>query len=111
MVDDPERLRGEGEGALPTAYLHPFDRSMLAEDNLADMSTIAHRRLAEARFREDLQMHPDWDLLQRLTAIDEQALALPALACFYLTDAPDRLSAVRSGKREAAQLRLRAQER
>jgi hypothetical protein len=33
----------------------------------------------------------DWDLLIRLTA-DRDPLVLPAVACYYMTDAPTRLS-------------------
>jgi glycosyltransferase involved in cell wall biosynthesis len=102
VIDDPLRVRSEGEGGLPTAYLRPFDREALTEANLADMSAIAHRAgLAEARHDERLDHSPDWDLLLRLTA-EEDALALPVLACFYLTDVADRLSRRASAKPEWA---------
>ena len=107
VIDDPERMRGEGDRAVPTAYLHPFDREELARRNLADMSAIAHRAgLPEARFDEAVELPPDWDLLLRLSGEDEP-LALPALACFYLTDAPGRVSTGRTDESDAAQIRAR----
>ena len=60
--------------------------------NIADIGCIAHRAgIAEARFDESLREMGDWDLLLRLTR-DAPPLALPAVACYYTTDAPDRLS-------------------
>jgi hypothetical protein len=56
------------------------------------MGCIAHRaKLAEARFDETLREMGDWDLFLRLTR-DAPPMALPAIACFYTTDAPNRLS-------------------
>ena len=74
-------------------WFYPYDRAALAEANLGDTSAIAHRAgLAEARFDEDLSTMGDWDLLARLTT-ERDPLVLPAIACFYSTDAPRRLSA------------------
>jgi hypothetical protein len=110
VIDDPDRFRGDGPGRMPTAFLYPFDRDELARRNLADISAIAHRAgLSEARFDETIDVVPDWDLLLRLTA-DEDPLVLPALACFYLTDAPNRLSSGLSAEDELAALRARAAE-
>jgi hypothetical protein len=47
--------------------------------------------LSEARFDESLREMGDWDLFLRLTR-EAPPLALPAVACFYTTDAPNRLS-------------------
>ena len=47
--------------------------------------------LAEARFDASLDLFSDWDLLARLTT-DRDPLVLPAIACFYSTDSPDRIS-------------------
>jgi hypothetical protein len=56
------------------------------------MGCIAHRAgLPEARFDESLREMGDWDLFLRLTR-RAPPLALPAIACFYTTDAPNRLS-------------------
>jgi hypothetical protein len=43
--------------------------------------------LKEARFDEGLLVMGDWDLLLRLTA-DRDPLVLPAISCYYTTDAP-----------------------
>ncbi len=65
----------------------------LRSDNPADMSAIAHRAgLPEAGFSESLWELVDSDFLVRLTA-EKDPLVLPAVACYYTTDAPDRLSA------------------
>ena len=56
------------------------------------MGCIAHRAgLAEARFDESLREMGDWDLFLRLTK-DAPPLPLPAIACYYTTDAPNRSS-------------------
>jgi len=61
-------------------------------NNIADIGCIAHRAgLPEARFDESLREMGDWDLFLRLTR-DAPPLALPAIACYYTTDAPNRLS-------------------
>jgi hypothetical protein len=74
-------------------FLHAWNRERLRQYNLADTGAIAHRSgLAEARFDEQLTQAGDWDLLLRLTA-ESDPLVLPAIACYYTTDAPDRLTA------------------
>lgn len=92
VVDDTARIDGRGSGDLPRLYFWPYDHHAVARDNIADMGCIAHRAgLAEAHFDESLREMGDWDLLLRLTR-DAPPLALPAVACFYSTDAPNRLS-------------------
>jgi hypothetical protein len=92
VVDDTARLHGEGGGDLPQLYFRPYDHQAVAVNNIADMGCIAHRaRLPEARFDETLRQFGDWDLFLRLTR-DAPPMALPAIACFYTTDAPNRLS-------------------
>ena len=69
-----------------------YDYHAVAEANIADIGCIAHRAdLAEARFDESLREFGDWDLFLRLTR-EMQPLSLPAIACYYTTDAPNRLS-------------------
>jgi hypothetical protein len=64
----------------------------VAVNNIADMGCIAHRAgLAAAHFDETLRERGDWDLFLRLTR-DRPPLALPAIACYYTTDAPNRLT-------------------
>lgn len=92
VVDDVLRLGGNDSGELPRTFLHPWSREQLRRGNLADIGAIAHRSgLEEARFDESLREMGDWDLLLRLTA-ERDPLVLPAIACYYTTDAPNRLS-------------------
>lgn len=80
VLDDVARVNRLGAGSLPTMILRGYDRQTLLTENLPD-----------ARFDESLIEMGDWDLLCRLTA-DRDPLVLPAIACFYTTDAPGRLS-------------------
>ncbi len=92
LVDDVRRARREDGRATPQAFLNPWSPGVLAVGNVADMGAIAHRAgLPEARFDEELWTMGDWDLLVRLTS-DREPLVLPAIACCYTTDAPERLS-------------------
>src|SRR5690349_17228042 len=92
VLDDVARVNRLGAGSLPTMILRRYDRQTLLTENLADISATAHRAgLPGARFDESLIEMGDWDLLCTLTA-DRDPLVLPAIACFYTTDAPDRLS-------------------
>jgi hypothetical protein len=90
LVDDPARILREGIGEMPRLFFHPYDHKAVAQNNIADMGCIAHRAgLAQAHFDERLREMGDWDLFLRLTR-DKPPLAVPAIACFYTTDAPDR---------------------
>jgi hypothetical protein len=92
VVDDTARLLKVDRGDLPRLYFHRYDHRAVAQDNIADMGCIAHRAgLAEAHFDESLREMGDWDLFLRLTR-ERPPLALPAIACFYTTDAPNRLT-------------------
>lgn len=92
VIDDVDRATGMGSGAMPKLFLRRYDRQTLLEHNLADMGAIAHRAgLPAARFDESLVEMGDWDLLCGLTAACDP-LVLPAVACYYTTDAPHRLS-------------------
>jgi hypothetical protein len=91
-IDDVLRASGAGFGALPRIALAGWSREALRRDNLADMGAIAHRAgVPGAWFDEGLREMGDWDLLIRLTA-DADPLVLPAVACYYTTDAPARLT-------------------
>ena len=93
LIDDVSRINGGEPGALPRLFFRPYDRATLLEENLADVGAIAHRAgIPEARFDERLSAYGDWDLLIRLTE-DAAPLALPVIATYYTTDAPDRLLA------------------
>lgn len=92
VIDDALRVNSESSGQLPRTFLHPWNREILRKGNFTDIGAIAHRAgLAEAHFDESLIQMADWDLLLRLTE-ERDPLVLPAIACYYLTDAPDRLT-------------------
>jgi glycosyltransferase involved in cell wall biosynthesis len=109
IVDDFLRVNRESSGHLPRTAFHPWSREALRRGNLADIGAIAHRSgLPEAYFDESLREMGDWDLLVRLTA-DRDPLALPAVACCYTTDAPDRLSGGPTYRADREKVRGRAQ--
>ena len=90
IVDNPSRNRKKDW--LPKLYFRDYDYQGLARNNIADMGCIAHRAgLAEAHFDESLREMGDWDLFLRLTK-EAPPLPLPAIACYYTTDAPNRSS-------------------
>jgi glycosyltransferase involved in cell wall biosynthesis len=92
VVDDAFRINRKKTGDLPRLFFLPYDHHAVARRNIADMGCIAHRAgLPEARFDESLREMGDWDVFLRLTR-KAPPLALPAIACFYTTDAPNRLS-------------------
>jgi len=92
VVDDAFRINRKKTGDLPRLFFLPYDHHDLARRNIADMGCIAHRAgLPDARFDESLREMGDWDLFLRLTR-KAPPLSLPAIACFYTTDAPNRLS-------------------
>jgi hypothetical protein len=92
LIDDIARVLGTGVGAFPTIQFEPFDRRTLERANTVDMGVLAHRSgLAEARFDPELITHADWDLFLRLTE-NRSLLELPVVACYYVSDSPNRLS-------------------
>ena len=92
VVDDAFRINRKKTGDLPRLFFLSYDHHAVARRNIADMGCIAHRAgMPEARFDESLREMGDWDLFLRLTRA-APPLALPAIACFYTTDAPNRLS-------------------
>jgi hypothetical protein len=108
VIDDSLRVKGSSSGELPRKFVSPWSRPGLRTGNLADMGAIAHRAgLAEAHFDETLKTAGDWDLLVRLTA-DRDPLVLPAIACYYMTDAPLRLTGTSSSAGDEAKVRARA---
>jgi hypothetical protein len=67
-----------------------WDRDAARNYNTVDTSVIAHRR-SEARFDEELETLGDWDMLLKLVA-DTEPVEVPAIAAYYRTDSPGRLS-------------------
>jgi glycosyl transferase family 2 len=107
VVDDPARIKRQGRGELPRLFFHPYDHKAVAENNIADIGCIAHRAgLAEARFDELLQEMGDWDFFLRLTR-EKPPLAVPAVACFYTTDAPNRTTNGPTHERDLATVRTK----
>jgi hypothetical protein len=91
IIDDEDRIRRVGSGALPVLHFDPWDRSTIEDHNIVDLGTIAHRsKLTEARFDPQLSAHDDWDLILRITK-DRTPLELPVVALYYTSDAPNRL--------------------
>jgi predicted AlkP superfamily phosphohydrolase/phosphomutase len=88
--DEGKALRGLLNGKAGLHFLQ-WDAERLQLENIADMNVLAHRR-CDVRFDEDLAYYGDWDLLLQLTK-DERPVELPAVAVYYRTDAPGRLSA------------------
>ncbi len=108
VVDDYERLTGRSSGALPWTFLHPWSRDAIAESNLADIGSIAHRAgLPGAWFDPGVEGIEDWDLLVRLTAEDDP-LVLPAISHYYSTDASNRMTNDNGYERNYAVVRARA---
>ncbi len=108
VIDDVLRVGKTGSGHLPRAFLHPFSRDALRDGNVTDIGAIAHRAgLPEARFDEGLREMGDWDLLVRVTA-KHDPLVLPVIACYYMTDAPERLSNGPTHEADLATIRDRA---
>jgi hypothetical protein len=108
VIDDLLRIDGGASGDLPRVFLSPWDRGALSRGNLTDMGAIAHRAgLPAARFDESLRTMGDWDLLLSLTAAQDP-LVLPAVACYYRTDAPVRLTASLTAAEDEAKVRARA---
>jgi O-antigen biosynthesis protein len=91
IMDDEDRIRRVGSGALPKLHFDPWDRPTIEDHNIVDLGTVAHRsKLTEARFDPQLSAHDDWDLILRITK-DHPPLPLPVLALYYSSDAPNRL--------------------
>ncbi len=110
VIDDVLRVAGQGSGALPETFLRRYRKEALLTGNLADMGAMAHRAgLPGAWFDESLLQMGDWDLLVRLTA-DKDPLVLPAVACYYTTDTPERLSNGPTAAADAAVVIARAEQ-
>jgi predicted AlkP superfamily phosphohydrolase/phosphomutase len=92
LIDDRDRVHGQGDGGWPWLQFNPFDRARLLQGNIADMGVMAHRAgLADAHFDERLWEYADWDLFLALTE-HRIPLELPAVAVRYRTSQSERLS-------------------
>ena len=90
VCDDSGRLVNTASTGRPRIHFDRWDPAALREYNIADMNVLAHRRNG-VRFDEELSQLGDWDLLLQLAA-DTVPLEVPAIAAYYRTDAPARLS-------------------
>jgi hypothetical protein len=107
IIDDVQRATGREPGALPSVQFEPFDHEGLTRHNFADMGVMAHRSgLAEARFDESLRRYGDWDLFWRLTR-HRPPLELPVLACYYSTEADNRMTRAGDTPEDVEQLRAK----
>ena len=105
VIDDVERLNQPEGGGPPGLVLNPFSRERLADANPADISAVAHRAgIDGARFDERLAHLGDWELLARLTS-GRDPFVVPAIACYYGTGSPDRLSLTPPDPHELAAVR------
>jgi glycosyltransferase involved in cell wall biosynthesis len=90
IIDDELRNQGLGRGGWPQLAIPGFDRDAIADESVADLMQVAHRReLPGARFDERIRVVEDWDLLARLTR-DRDPLLFPAVSGIYTTSASDR---------------------
>jgi glycosyltransferase involved in cell wall biosynthesis len=90
VYDDSGRLLGAAPSGRAGFQFARWDRDAARNYNTVDTSVIAHRR-SEARFDEELETLGDWDMLLQLVA-DNEPVEIPAIAAYYRTDSPGRLS-------------------
>lgn len=92
IVDGGQVLAGMENDPFPQFHFLPFSHRRLRRANFIDLGVFAHRRdLSGALFDTDYGPCDDWDFILRLTT-SNGPLAVPAVACFYSTDAPNRHS-------------------
>ncbi len=105
-IEDAGAQHGVRSGMLATLEFADYDRARHERANYIDRNTIAMRSSGQhVRYDETLRAAFDWDHSLRLFALAEP-LALPALATYYRTVLPDRLSDI-PGQRESV-LRVRS---
>lgn len=82
----------ENEGDIQLLYRTPFSRDEMLRGPFIDLGATAFRAdTAELHFDETINALLDWDMFIRITA-KQQIEAIPVLACFYTTSAPERIS-------------------
>jgi Glycosyl transferase family 2 len=101
IIDDEQRNQARARGGWPQLALPWFDRERMAQESVADLMQVAHRRdLPEAHFDEQIRIVEDWDLLARLTH-DRDPLVFPALSGIYTTSASGRFMDTDALERES----------
>jgi glycosyltransferase involved in cell wall biosynthesis len=93
VIDNLSRHTRTGEASpLPWIQLLDWDAAAIREANRVDVNVLAHRLPGPLFPTEDGASHyGDWDLVLQL-AEHGDPLRLPALAAYYSTAAPGRLS-------------------
>jgi len=90
--EDSGAEHGVRSGMLPTLEFARYDRVRHEQANYVDRNTMAFRdRHRDLRYDTKLGGAMDWDRSLRLFA-RTPPLALPAIACYYRTVLPDRMS-------------------
>ena len=89
IVDNPSRNRKKDW--LPRLYFRDYDHEGLAQQHCRHGLHRPSRGTSRGAFRRSLREMGDWDLFLRLTK-EAPPLPLPAIACYYTTDAPNRSS-------------------
>jgi hypothetical protein len=90
VVDDDGRLFGQATSGRAWVHFDGWDRDAVLTGNRVDMNAIAHRR-GSVRFDDALAYYGDWDLLLQLAA-GSDPIEVPAVAAYYRTDAPGRIT-------------------
>jgi glycosyltransferase involved in cell wall biosynthesis len=106
-IEDAGAQRGVRSGMLATLQFAHYDRERHERANYIDRNTIAMRSSGRhVRYDETLRAAFDWDHSLRLFALAEP-LALPALACYYRTVLPDRISDIPEQRESVLRVRSR----
>lgn len=110
ILEDIAATDGTASGQLPACEFVHYDRQRHERANFVDRNTLALRSTrAGVRYDEQLAAAVDWDHSLRLFAA-APPLALPAIACYYSTILPGRVSD-QPGRNEAVRtVRSRAHE-
>ncbi len=105
--EDPGAQRGVRSGMLPLLEFARYDRSRHERANYIDRNTIAFRsEFSGIGYDESLNAAFDWDQSLRLFT-QAPPLALPAVACYYRTVLPDRVSDIPQQSESVRRVRSR----
>jgi hypothetical protein len=110
ILEDTTAAGGATSPGLPTCDFTRYDRRAHEQANFVDRNALALRSThAGVLYDEQLVAGVDWDHSLRLFSV-ANPLALPAIACYYrtsgprrITDRPDRIHAIRTVRSRAHQ--------
>ncbi len=91
VMESREAVGGCAATQFPGLHFPPYDARRQRFANAVDVGALAHRAALPLRFDGSLRTHEDWDFFQRASRL-ATPMRLPAIACFYATSPPDRLS-------------------